>query len=117
MYIEMPFSDYIYTYQSTDAIRKRHLYIHISRLMQLYILTGDKGSPAGTLEKITTALKLFDHLRKRCLLSRDNILYLQTMLYHARRIDLLTILLEYGRAHGNTLHCYPEHDISRLICI
>ena len=24
----------IYTYQSTDAIRKRHLYIHISRLMQ-----------------------------------------------------------------------------------
>ena len=46
MYIEMPFSDcisasvdwyvHIYTcaYQSTDAIRKRHLYIHISRLMQ-----------------------------------------------------------------------------------
>ena len=34
MYIEMPFSDYIYTYQSTDAIRKRHLYIHISLLMQ-----------------------------------------------------------------------------------
>ena len=28
MYIEMPL------YQSTDAIRKRHLYIHISRLMQ-----------------------------------------------------------------------------------
>ena len=27
----MPFSD---AYQSTDAIRKRHLYIHISRLMQ-----------------------------------------------------------------------------------
>ena len=24
----------IYTYQSTDAIKKRHLYIHISRLMQ-----------------------------------------------------------------------------------
>jgi len=24
----------MYTYQSTDAIRKRHLYIHISRLMQ-----------------------------------------------------------------------------------
>jgi hypothetical protein len=29
-YIELS----IYTYQSTDAIRKRHLYIHISRLMQ-----------------------------------------------------------------------------------
>ena len=24
----------LYTYQSTDVIRKRHLYIHISRLMQ-----------------------------------------------------------------------------------
>ena len=38
MYIEMPFSDcfsrLICVYQSTDAIRKRHLYIHISRLMQ-----------------------------------------------------------------------------------
>jgi hypothetical protein len=31
MYIEMPFSD---TFQSTDAIRKQHLYIHISGLMQ-----------------------------------------------------------------------------------
>ena len=29
-----PLFSSIYTYQSTDAIRKRHLYIHISRLMQ-----------------------------------------------------------------------------------
>ena len=27
-------SDSLYTYQSTDVIRKRHLYIHISQLMQ-----------------------------------------------------------------------------------
>ena len=82
-------------------------------LTLIYILTGDKGSPAGTLEKITTALKLLDHLRNRCLLSRDNILFLQAMLYHARRIDLLNKLLEYGRTRGNTLHCYPEHDIGK----
>jgi hypothetical protein len=77
------------------------------------MLTGDPGSSRRALEKITTALDLFDHLRTRCLLSRDNILFLQAMLYHARRIDLLNKLLEYGRTRGNTLHCYPEHDIGK----
>jgi hypothetical protein len=35
------------------------------------------------------------------------------MLYHARRIDLLNILLEYGRTRGNTLHCYPAPDVGK----
>jgi len=74
------------------------------------MLTGDPGSSRRALEKITTALDLFDHLKTRCLLSRDNILFLQAMLFHVRRIDLLNILLEYGRTRGNTLHCYPEPD-------
>jgi hypothetical protein len=77
------------------------------------MLTGDPGSPRRALENITTALDLFDHLRTRCLLSRDNILFLQAMLYHARRIDLLNILLEYGRTRGNTLHCYPAPDVGK----
>jgi hypothetical protein len=34
MYMYECFSRLICVYQSTDAIRKRHLYIHISRLMQ-----------------------------------------------------------------------------------
>jgi hypothetical protein len=77
------------------------------------MLTGDPGSPRRALEKITTALDLFDHLRTRCLLSCDNILFLQAMLYHARRIDLLNKLLEYGRTREHTLHCYPEHNIGK----
>ena len=67
----------------------------------------------GTLEKITTALKLFDHLRNRCLLSRDNIMYLQSALYQIERIDLLTTLRKYAKARGNTLHCYRAPDVGK----
>jgi hypothetical protein len=35
------------------------------------------------------------------------------MLYHTGRIDLLTILREYGRARGNTLHCYLAPDVGK----
>ena len=77
------------------------------------MLTGDQGSPRKALEKIATALDLFDHLRIRCLLSRDNILFLQAMLYHAKRIDLFNKLREYGRTRGNTLHCYPAQEIGK----
>lgn len=75
-----------------------------------FVISGDQGSPRGVLEKITTALKLFDHLKGRCLLSRDNILCLQAMLYHARRIDLFNELLEFAKERGETLHCYPESN-------
>lgn len=72
--------------------------------------TGDQGSPRGVLEKITTPLKLFDHLKGRCLLSRDNIICLQAMLYHARRLDLFNELLEFAKERGETLHCFPESN-------
>ncbi|XP_071179739.1 uncharacterized protein [Mytilus edulis] len=75
-----------------------------------FVISGDQGSPRGVLEKITTAFKLFDHLKGRCLLSRDNILCLQAMLYHARRIDLFNELLEFAKERGETLHCYPESN-------
>lgn len=74
------------------------------------LISGEQGSPRGVLEKITTALKLFEHLKGRCLLSRDNILCLQAMLYHARRIDLFNELLEFAKERGETLHCYPESN-------
>ncbi|XP_052072904.1 uncharacterized protein LOC127711006 [Mytilus californianus] len=74
------------------------------------LISGEQGSPRGVLEKITTALKLFEHLKGRCLLSRDNILCLQAMLYHARRIDLFKELLAFAEERGDTLHCYPESD-------
>ncbi|CAC5411159.1 unnamed protein product [Mytilus coruscus] len=71
---------------------------------------SDGGTPRGVLEKISTPLKLFEHLKGRCLLSRENILYIQAMLYHAGRIDLFNKMLDFAKQRGETLHCFPESE-------
>ncbi|XP_052079770.1 uncharacterized protein LOC127717933 [Mytilus californianus] len=71
-----------------------------------FILGGEDGSPRSVLEKITSPLQLFSHLIDDGKLTRDNILFLQAMLYHARRIDLYKKLMEYGEKYKDTLHFY-----------
>ncbi|XP_052079574.1 uncharacterized protein LOC127717781 [Mytilus californianus] len=71
-----------------------------------FLLGGECGTARSVLEQILTPLKLFDHLIKDGKLSRDNILFLQAMLFHARRIDLFKQLMDYGKHYRNILHFY-----------
>ncbi|XP_071148871.1 uncharacterized protein [Mytilus edulis] len=71
-----------------------------------FLLRGEGGTARSVLEQLSTPLKLFDHLINEGKLSRDNILFLQAMLYHARRIDLFKQLIDYGKQNRNTLHFY-----------
>lgn len=75
-------------------------------LMHCFFFTGPGGAAKSVLEKIKTPFELFDHLRNVCKLSRDNLLFLQAMLFHANRIDLFKKLMTFGKKHKTDLHFY-----------
>ncbi|VDH90378.1 Hypothetical predicted protein [Mytilus galloprovincialis] len=71
-----------------------------------FILRGEDRSPSSVLEKITSPWQLFNHLIDNGKLSRDNILFIQAMLYNAGRITLYKQLMGYGETFKDTLHFY-----------
>ncbi|CAC5406552.1 unnamed protein product [Mytilus coruscus] len=71
-----------------------------------FILGGEDGYPRSVLEKITSPLQLFGHLMDDGKLAHDNILFLQAMIYHTRKIDPYKKLMEYGEKYRDTLHFY-----------
>ena len=65
---------------------------------------GEEGLGERVLEKIKTPLELFDVLRQRTFVDRNNMIYLQAMLYHIGRKDLLDLAVEYAHACKDVIH-------------
>ncbi|CAG2185398.1 unnamed protein product [Mytilus edulis] len=68
------------------------------------------GPGKRTLSEMKDAMDLFTHLRQTRRLTRDNIIVLQSMLFHLHRRDLQKKVLEYARRLGNVLHFYNPSD-------
>ncbi|XP_053397907.1 uncharacterized protein LOC128556516 isoform X1 [Mercenaria mercenaria] len=70
------------------------------------LFEGEGGIGKSVLEKIKLPQDLFRVLRTRGYISRDNLLYLQGILYLAGRRDLIEDALDYSKTVGNVLHLY-----------
>lgn len=68
------------------------------------------GPGKRTLSEMKDAMDLFTHLRQTRRLTRDNLIVLQSMLFHLHRRDLQKKVLEYARRLGNVLHFYNPSD-------
>ncbi|XP_063397604.1 uncharacterized protein LOC134681895 [Mytilus trossulus] len=55
-------------------------------------------------------LWIFSHLRQTRRLTKDNLIVLQSMLFHLHRRDLQKKVVEYARRLGNVLHFYTPSD-------
>ena len=75
-----------------------------------HVCKGEGGIGRKILEDMKGPLDLFDRLRTRLLLKRDNLLYLQECLWVIKRIDLVKKAVEFARDAGNTLHLNPASD-------
>lgn len=62
------------------------------------------------MELINDPLDLFQHLRQRCILTRDNIVFLQAMLWHSRRKDLHNKFVKFAKKRGNIVHFFAPND-------
>lgn len=62
------------------------------------------------LEKVNSPLDLFNRVKRRNLLNRDNLIYLQKALMTLGRMDLVHKAVQYARQVGNTLHFYPASE-------
>ncbi|XP_060592156.1 uncharacterized protein LOC132746895 [Ruditapes philippinarum] len=71
-----------------------------------WFFEGEGGLGKGVLEKIKTPQDLFRILRTRGYITRDNLLYLQGILYQAGRKDLIQDGVEYAKSLGNVVHFY-----------
>ncbi|XP_041350592.1 uncharacterized protein LOC121369629 [Gigantopelta aegis] len=67
----------------TDMIRIKHL------------ISGEPGFDKMVLEKLTDAWTLFTHLRNMNKLNRFNVIYLQSLLWHIERTDLVEIFADF----------------------
>ncbi|XP_060573610.1 uncharacterized protein LOC132731444 [Ruditapes philippinarum] len=71
-----------------------------------WFFEGEGGLGKGVLEKIKTPQDLFRIMRTRGYITRDNLLYLQGILYQAGRKDLIQDGVEYAKSLGNVVHFY-----------
>lgn len=71
---------------------------------------GEKGTGKGTLSEIKDAGDFFTHLRNRRMITRDNLVVLQAMLFHLRRRDLQQKVVAYARQLENVVHFYCPSD-------
>ena len=75
-----------------------------------HFLKGFKGSGKAVLELIKDPLDLFQHLQHRLILTRDNIVFLQAMLWHTRRKDLHNKFVKFAKKRGNIVHFFAPSD-------
>ncbi|CAC5370274.1 unnamed protein product [Mytilus coruscus] len=68
------------------------------------------GPGKRTLSEMKDAMDLFTHLRQTRRLTKDNLIVLQSMLFHLHRRDLQKKVVEYARRLGNVLHFYTPSD-------
>ncbi|XP_052074633.1 uncharacterized protein LOC127712300 [Mytilus californianus] len=68
------------------------------------------GPGKRTLSEMKDAIDLFTHLRQTRRLTKDNLIVLQSMLFHLHRRDLQKKVVEYARRLGNVLHFYTPSD-------
>lgn len=68
------------------------------------LFKGQEGIGLKVLEDIRRPLELFDILRQRTFLDRYNMLYLQAMLFHIKRKDLLDLAVEYAKSCEGIVH-------------
>ena len=69
------------------------------------LLSGrDGGFGRPVLEELEKPLHLFDLMRRHKFLDRNNIIYLQAMLYKIGRPDLYDSAIEYAHSVGEAIH-------------
>ncbi|KAK3594185.1 hypothetical protein CHS0354_007085 [Potamilus streckersoni] len=73
-------------------------------------VSGDGGLGLGILEQIDTPLESFKILKKRMIVSKDNLITLQSMLWHLKNKELHRKAVEYARDVGNALYFYAPSD-------
>ena len=61
-----------------------------------FIFIGQEGLGRRVLSETLSAMDLFDSLQTRRFIDRDNLLYLQGMLYRINRTDLFDKVVEYA---------------------
>ncbi|XP_060551119.1 uncharacterized protein LOC132712715 [Ruditapes philippinarum] len=76
------------------------------------MFTGPNGIGKGVLEKCDSCLQLFIVLKQRGYISRDNILYMNKILYVLERRDLHQKTVEYCVNEGDVIHYY---SVDRLL--
>lgn len=65
---------------------------------------GQDGLGRRLLETIKTPLELFDSLQKHAFLDRNNLLYLQILLYKLGRMDLFDCAVDYAQRIGGVIN-------------
>lgn len=78
-------------------------------LFQLFSI-GLNGTGKRVLEVINDGLDLFEHLKQKQILTRDNVVCLQAMLWHTKRKDLHNKFVQFARKRGNIVHFYAPND-------
>lgn len=68
------------------------------------LFKGQEGIGLKVLEGIRRPLELFNILRQRTFLDRYNMLYLEAMLFHIKRKDLLDLAVEYSESCEGIVH-------------
>ncbi|CAC5413455.1 unnamed protein product [Mytilus coruscus] len=74
------------------------------------LLSGLNGTAKGVLEAIKDPLDLFTHLRQKTILTRDNVVFLQAMLWHTKRKDLHNKFVKFAKERGNVIHFYSPSE-------
>ncbi|VDI16526.1 Hypothetical predicted protein [Mytilus galloprovincialis] len=74
------------------------------------LLSGLNGTAKGVLEAIQDPLDLFTHLRQKRILTRDNVVFLQAMLWHTKRKDLYNKFVKFAKQRGNIVHFYSPSE-------
>ncbi|XP_060575284.1 uncharacterized protein LOC132732790 [Ruditapes philippinarum] len=70
------------------------------------MFTGPNGIGKGVLEKCNSCVELFTVLKQRGYISRDNVLYLNKILYVLQEHDLLQKTVEYCMKEGDVIYYY-----------
>ena len=68
------------------------------------MISGDQGLKRKVCEDIKDAYELFDVLQKETLVDRDNLLFLQALLYRMNKHELFDLAVNYAQNKGNLIH-------------
>ena len=67
-------------------------------------------------EQITNVLDLFYHLKELRLLSPNNLVTLQALIWHLGRKDLYRKFVDFCETHPSTLHFYAPSETPGMLC-
>lgn len=85
-------------------INKIDIYVWCESIIHLFSILGGSGS--RVLESITDGIDFMNHIRNRGLISKDNIIALQCMMWRLNKKGIHDKLLNYARKMDKTLHFY-----------